>query len=978
MSHAVLAQPENVAVGNGHLLAIHADGTLWGSGFNGDGRLGDGTTTARPRPVQIGTATTWRTVSTGGGQGQLDSQFDPDYAFVVALQTDGSMWSWGSFSGYLGYNLSPLANVLSPRLVSAGPWVCASAGFNHSAAVRADGTLWTWGNNTLGQLGNGSIGIATSLTTPTQVGTDTDWASVSAGRYYTVALKTNGTLWSWGSGLSVGIPNSPDLVRPTQVGTASNWTRICAGLFSLALRADGTLWGWGIDSYNHLFRSVTTNQNLGPPTQLGTGTTWSRIACGDDHALAIKTDGTLWGWGFNLEGMVGNGTRVDAVAPVQVGAATTWERVAAGGYTSATTQADGSLWAWGDSKAGQTGDPSRTFGRLPVPVQVDSTTTWATPATNPRAALGLRTDGALWTWGDDFSAGLLGDGPVAYRQTMARIDSPATYIRLSGNERHTLALRADSTLWAWGDNQFGQLGDGTTTARLAPVAISFSRWKRIAAGGNGSLAIRADGTLWAWGDNAYGQLGDGTTTRRLSPVQVGTGHDWAQVVSLTYCTLALRTDGTLWAWGEPGMFGNGSTSTVNQLTPLRVGAVTTWTQLSASETHVLALRTDGSLWAWGNNGFGQLGTSGGFRSSPVRIGTATDWASVIASIDGEFSLALKSNGTLWTWGNNSHGQLGRPATSPPVPTQLGNATWAAAAAGATYTLAVRADGTLWEWGDNRQGQSGLPSFSLRPGSVQTNLRPVMPFAFNSFSPGAGVVGATVTLTGVGLGAVQAVAFGGVSAPGFTVNAGGTVLTVAVPIGAHSGAIAVLGPDGTAWGASPFQVLAAPVISSFAPGTAAPGTTITITGTGLLGATSVLLGSMPVTGFVVNAAGTSLTFVVPASSTGGFISVSNSIGTATTATPLAIVLATAVSAPSAPITIAPIPVQVGQPVRLGNLPVGAVTVVIISSVGQRVGSVAWPTTHSAEEVLDWLPTNPGLYMLSLQTQAQVITRRVLVE
>jgi alpha-tubulin suppressor-like RCC1 family protein len=144
-------------------------------------------------------------------------------------------------------------------------------------------------------LGNGTIGLATSYSVPAQVGTDTDWASVSAGRYYTVVLKADGTLWRWGSGLSVGIANPRDLLQPTQVGTASNWTRICVGLFSLALRADGTLWGWGTDSCGHLFGSVTTNQHLDTPTQLGTGTTWSRIACGDDHALAIKTDGTLWG-----------------------------------------------------------------------------------------------------------------------------------------------------------------------------------------------------------------------------------------------------------------------------------------------------------------------------------------------------------------------------------------------------------------------------------------------------------------------------------------------------------------------------------------------------------------------------------------------------------------------------------------------------------------------------------------------------------
>ncbi|MGY3091408.1 alpha-tubulin suppressor-like RCC1 family protein [Hymenobacter sp. UYAg731] len=973
--HQALAQPETIALGNGHTLVIHANGTLWACGYNGDGRLGDGTTTNRLRPVQIGTGTTWRTVSTGGRTGD---------SYVLALQTDGSLWSWGNNNyGQLGHPSGVGGNTLVPQLVVGGPWACAAAGQNHSVAVRADGTLWTWGYNGTGQLGEG--GVLFGRSAPGQVGTDNDWASVSAGTQYTLALKRDGSLWAWGLQINLGIvaPGGGNTYVPTQVGTSTNWVRICAGAFSLGIRADGTLWGWGQN-----FSSVLTPLNtsyVDTPTQLGAGTTWSRVAGGASHILGVQTDGTLWSWGNNNRGSVGNASRTDATAPVQVGSSSSWRRVAAGGFTSAADQANGALFIWGDSQAGQSGDPALTLGSLPAPVQVGTAANWTMPGATPDIGMGLRSDGSLWTWGSDNGV-MLGDGPIANRQNVARIDSPATYIRLSGNDYHVLALRADSSLWAWGDNQRGQLGDGTIITRSAPVAIAPGPWKQVATGDLVSLAIRVDGSLWAWGDNDYGQLGDGTTVRRTRPVQIGTSRDWAQVVCLGSFSLGLRTDGTLWAWGRPGTFGNGSTSIANQLIPLRIGTVATWSQLAVSDSHVLALRLDGTLWAWGFNSNGQLGDgTTSSRALPTRIGTDTDWATIAAGINGSygnFSLALKRNGTLWTWGNNTVGQLGH--SSPPnytytvVPTQVGTAAWTTVAAGSIHALAVRADGTLWEWGSNLEGQSGIPSFSLRPASVQTGMRPFVPFNLAAMSPVVGVTGSTVTLTGVGLGAAQLVTFGGVVAPGFTVNAGGTVLTATVPVGARSGSVAILGPDGTAWSAATFQVLVAPTVSSFAPLAAAPGSTITVYGTNLTGATSLQLGGVSITGLVVGAGGTSLTFVVPAGSSGGFISVSTPAGTATSASTLNIILATQGAVPATTITVVPTPVRAGQPLALTGLPAGPLTIQTFSLLGQKISNAAWPSTHDARLVLGLAPANAGVYLLIVTTPTQVLTRRIVVE
>ncbi|MDQ2770240.1 MAG: T9SS type A sorting domain-containing protein [Bacteroidota bacterium] len=848
-------------------------------------------------------------------------------------------------------------------------------------AVRADGTLWACGSNILGQMGAGtSVAYGDRLL---QIGTDSDWASVSAGMYYTLALKTNGTLWAWGNSINLGFvsPSGGNTYLPQQVGSATNWVRICAGKFSLGLQSNGTLWGWGENRNRLLFN--TTDSSLDTPTQLGTGITWSRIAGGDAHILATKADGTLWGWGFNLEGMVGNGTQVDAVAPVQLGAATTWRRVAAGGFSSAADQTDGSLWIWGDSKDGQTGDPALTVGRFATPVQVGTATTWAVPAANPTTGLGIRTDGGLWTWGDDFYADLLGDGPREYRQTVARIDSLAAYIRLSGNDMHTLALRADSSLWAWGDNQFGELGDGTTTSQTAPVAVARGPWKQLATSQNGSLAVRADGTLWAWGNNSYGQLGDGTTVRRTRPVQVGSDRDWAQVVCSQSATFALRTDGSLWAWGRPGTFGNGSSSSSNQLTPLRIGTVTTWVKLAASQNHILALRTDGSLWGWGSS-FGQAGdTQNNYHATPLRIGTATDWTAITASQYGSysnFSLAQKSNGTLWSWGNNSHGQLGYATALPysALPAQIGSVTWTELVAGGVHVLGVQTNGTLWEWGDNRHGQAGMPSRNLRPSRVQTGMWPVAPFSLTSFSPGAGVIGSSVTFIGVGLSATQLVTIGGVVASGFSVNPAGTALTVAVPAGARTGPVALLGSDGTVWGPMAFQVLLPPTISSFTPMAASPGTTITVTGTNLTGTTALQLGGVGITGFVVNPAGTSLTFSVPATSTGGFITVTTNIGTSTSTVPLSIVLAVADANGSASFIIAPQPAPAGKHLVLFGLPAGPFKVELFNILGQRLEVATGVFAATSNWAVGPVPAAGGVYIVCVTTAGKVITRRVIVE
>jgi len=330
-----------------------------------------------------------------------------------------------------------------------------------------------------------------------------------------------------------------------------------------------------------------------------------RLAAGNNHSLAIKTDGTLWAWGYNDRGQLGDGTSTNRSTPVQV--LTEVAAVAAGEEHSLAIKTDGSLWAWGSNLGGKLGDGTRTDRWTPVQVLTDV----AAVAAGVYHTLAIKTDGSLWAWGSN-SYGQLGDGIRTLRSsTPIQVLTGVAAVAAGG--RHTLALKTDGSLWAWGAN-WGQLGDGTQTDRWTPVQV-LTGVAAVTAGYSHTLALKTDGSLWAWGSNDWGQLGDGTGTDRLTPVQVLTG---VAAMAADYLhSLAIKTDGSLWAWGANfGQLGDGTGT--NRWTPVQV-----LTGVAAAEAgwfHTLARRTDGSLWAWGSNSYGQLGdgtTTGHPRPVPV-------------------------------------------------------------------------------------------------------------------------------------------------------------------------------------------------------------------------------------------------------------------------------------------------------------------------------------------------------------------------
>ena len=316
-------------------------------------------------------------------------------------------------------------------------------------------------------------------------------------------------------------------------------------------------------------------------------------------------------------------------------------------------------------------------------------------------------NGSLWASGNN-NAGQVGDGTSTTRLNPVRIGTDTNWEIVSAGSNHNVALKTDGSLWAWGDSTYGQVGNGGIQPVRAPVQIGTNtNWIGMAAGYFHTVAIRGDGSLWAWGWNNNGQLGEGTTTQRYSPSRIGTDNNWFSVAAGDYHTVAIKTDGSLWAWGnnDRGRLGDGTT--IQRDSPVQIGTGTNWAIVSAGTSHTMAIRNDGSLWAWGNNDNGRLGDGTTTqRNSPVRIGIDNNWLSVAAG--NSHTVALKTDGSLWAWGSNQFGQVGDGTTTDSnEPIQIGtDLNWAGVSAGSSHTLASRKDNSSWAWGRNNSGQLG--------------------------------------------------------------------------------------------------------------------------------------------------------------------------------------------------------------------------------------------------------------------------------
>ena len=335
-------------------------------------------------------------------------------------------------------------------------------------------------------------------------------------------------------------------------------------------------------------------------------------------------------------------------------------------------------------------------------------------------------EGGLWLWGKGTTGELGNNTALNSCSPIQTIAGGSNWKQVSLGGGHAAGIKTDGTLWLWGLNTAGPIGDNTTIARSSPVQTvsGGTNWRQVSLGFSISAAIKTDGTLWLWGSGVCGSIGDGTTAFRSSPVQtISGGNDWKQVSLSIVSSAAIKTDGTLWLWGggDDGRLGTGNT--LPRSSPVQtVSGGNNWKQVSLGQQHAAAIKTDGTLWLWGRSFEGELGTGlRNSRCSPVQtVSGGTDWRQV--SLGSYTSAAIKTNGTLWFWGRGDIGQIGdgvAASRSSPVQTVSGGTNWRQVSVGERFSAAIKTDGTLWMWGANNYGQLGISSYAYRSSPVQT-------------------------------------------------------------------------------------------------------------------------------------------------------------------------------------------------------------------------------------------------------------------
>jgi alpha-tubulin suppressor-like RCC1 family protein len=386
----------------------------------------------------------------------------PNISSSTGSRVAPGLWSWGRNNFLqLGVNLSTATSYSSPVQIGGLPtWKEISTGFGSSFAIKTDGTLWSWGGLRfgLGIWSQGELGLGTGgiyYSSPVQVGSLTNWKQVSVGAGSVGAVKTDGTLWTWGHNTSIftayaffgilGVGNTTSVSSPVQVGSLTNWKQVSmtANRTAFAIKTDGTLWclgGW--NNFGVMGLGYSSSLYYSSPVQVGALTNWKQI-CGDRHIAAVKTDGTLWTWGYNDNGQLGINCSGDYYSsPVQVGSLTNWKQVATVGVDPAclAIKTDGTLWAWGSNVYGVLGQGNNTF--YSSPIQVGTLTNWKKVTGQQAFVYALKTDGTLWTWGNN-SQGQLGIDNIAYQSSPIQVGSLTNWknIPISSLGQHVAAIQ---------------------------------------------------------------------------------------------------------------------------------------------------------------------------------------------------------------------------------------------------------------------------------------------------------------------------------------------------------------------------------------------------------------------------------------------------------------------------------------------------------------------------------------------------------
>ncbi|HSA34211.1 MAG TPA: hypothetical protein P5077_10835 [bacterium] len=638
---------------------------------------------------------------------------------------DNQLYCWGdNFYGQLGIGtIGRGFSKPTPTKIGNDEWsVVIASGTNHTCGIKtADNKLYCWGDNYKGQLGDGTVGQETNKPVPTKIGDDT-WSQITAGGNHTCGIKTmDKRLYCWGDNswgqLGDGTSgndcldsyrmkgNCANKTKPTKIGNDA-WSQIVTGQsYTCGIKAaDNQLYCWG---YNHGGKlGAGTTKTINTPTKIGDDT-WSQITAGGRHTCGIKvTDKKLYCWGENLYGQLGNGTMEDTIVPTKIDD-NTWLQIAAGGDYTCGIQADNKLYCWGSNAKGQLGNGTTANTSIPTKTGDD---TWSVITSGGYHACGIKVaDNRLYCWGNN-NLGQIGMGTMADKPIPTKIGNDK-WLAVSTSEEslgsYTCGIKmVDKKLYCWGNNADGQLGNGTINNINIPTKIGDDTWSQITTGENHTCGIReTDKKLYCWGKNYFDPY-EGADKNANKPVPTKIGDDaWVLITARGNLTCGIKTNNNLYCWRADSLEQRDNDNTIRKPAPIKIG-IDKWSSLAVGNSYFCAINIDGQLYCWGDNFYGQLGDgTTNNKSILIKIGGDT-WSRITAK--GSHTCGIKaSDKKLYCWGENSAGQLGDGTTdNNSVPTKIGDDAWSEIMTGSYYACGIKTDKTLYCWGRNDDGQLG--------------------------------------------------------------------------------------------------------------------------------------------------------------------------------------------------------------------------------------------------------------------------------
>lgn len=464
--------------------------------------------------------------------------------------------------------------------------------------------------------------------------------------------------------------------------------------FTLMLKENGTVWAWGNNQYGQLGNGTT--EYSGIPQKISELTNIVYINAGSTFAFAINNNGEVFGWGNNRYAQLGDGTCTQRNKPVRISKLTDVKKVSSGYYHSVALKNDGTVYFWGSPIMRDSAHSSQ-FELYPIKIDIPIIKDISSGKSH---IIALSEDGEIYTWGENES-GQLGNGVVGNRViSPQKVELSANITKIESGMNHSMVLDDSGNVYAWGNNLYGQLGDGTNEDKCTPIMLeSINNIKDVIAGYNHTIFIKNNDGIYICGNNEYGQLGVGTTENSNLPIKISNQYESVLISGGLSHTIENNAKGNIYVWGlnSSRQLGNGYNTPNNSVAePTEVYGLENIVSIECGIYHSLALDNDGTVWSWGYNSHSQLGDGTTInRDEPKKV--IDDVQSVSAGY--YHSLALKKDGTVWAWGFNGFNQIGQRESKNYSPVQVPNLTEIKAiAAGAYHNLALKKDGTVWMWG----------------------------------------------------------------------------------------------------------------------------------------------------------------------------------------------------------------------------------------------------------------------------------------